>query len=116
MNSIRTNRILPAYQENICDHRKVEQYAEEMKQNDINTGHHGFPPIQGFYDVIDKDDVGKSFNLTSEDNEIQVTKKDIGTPVFRVTDGNHRFLAAVKAGIWTLETEDDNSGYVSYQK
>lgn len=84
-----------------------------MKANDILTGHHGFPPILGFYDKVDEQDIGKAFNLGNECDEEYITKKHLGIEIFRVTDGNHRFLAAVKAGIWQLETKKDKSGFVS---
>lgn len=115
MDSIRTNRILPAYIENVCDNKKVAKYAKKMKQNDELTGHHGFPPILGYYDTITKDDFGDSFNYASEENSELITKEHLGITIFRVTDGNHRFLAAIKSGIWVLETELDKSGFIAIQ-
>lgn len=116
MNSIRTNRILPAYIENHCCFDKVEEYAKAMKENDINTGHHGFPPILGYYDKVRQEDIGLFFNYGSETNEELITEKYLGVEIFRVTDGNHRFLASLKAGIWILETGPDNSGFVNFKK
>lgn len=114
MESIRTNRILPAYLDNKMDWQKVKEYAEEMKLNDLNEGHNGFPPIQGFYDVVTKEDLGMYFNYAVEDSfkQERVTKKHIGTQIFRVTDGNHRTCAAQIAEIYILETEKDLSGFV----
>ena len=116
MNYIRVNRILPAYIENHCCFDKVDTYAKRMKDNDINTGHNGFPPILGYYDKVSTEDIGSAFNRLCEINEELITEKHIGVDIFRVTDGNHRFLAAIKAGIFILETENDNSGFVNYGK
>lgn len=112
MESIRVNRILPAFLENEMDFDKVSQYAEEMKNNDIEMGHYGFPPIKGFFDVVNKEDLGKVFNWSNYDKSEKVVKKHLGEIIFRVTDGNHRTCAAQIANIWCLETESDNSGFV----
>lgn len=114
MNSIRTNRILPAYIENDCCLDKINEYAKIMKENDILIGHHGFPPILGYYDKIGNEDIGGYFNLGSETDQELITKEHLGLEIFRVTDGNHRFLASVKAGIWIFETELDNSKFVNF--
>lgn len=113
MKEIRTNRILPAFVENEMDWSKVKKYAKKMKDNDELTGDNGFPPILGYYDTINSDDVGKHFNWASEDNEEVITKKMIGIKIFRVTDGNHRACAAQISGIWALATETDKSGFVA---
>ena len=108
---MRVNRILPAFKENHTCFLKVEEFAAEMRANDLHQGHHGFPPILGFYDEITEEDIGEYFLPTSNEAEL-ITKDDLGTKIFRVTDGNHRFFAAIKAGICALETEIDKSGFV----
>lgn len=42
METIRTNRILPAYLDNEMYWEKVKAFAEEMKINDLHEGNNGF--------------------------------------------------------------------------
>lgn len=112
METIRVNRILPAFIENEMNWDKVKKYAKKMKDNDELTGDNGFPAILGYYDTINSDDIGKHFNWMVENEEELITKKYIGMQIFRVTDGNHRVCSAQLAGIWALETEEDKSGFV----
>lgn len=115
MKEVRTNRILPAFLENEMDWDKVKNYAFEMKKQDEEYGAIQFPPICGYFDVVNKEDIGMFFNwgALNEGYEEKVTKSHIGIEIFRVTDGNHRVWASHVAKIWSLETEDDKSGFVS---
>lgn len=114
METIRTNRILAAYPDNFIDWDKVNLYAKEMNDQDTNQGVIDFPPISGFYDVVNSNDLGNYFNYANYDNHELITKKHLGLEVFRVTDGNHRTCAAQLANIFSLETQKDLSGFVNY--
>ena len=83
---IRTNRIIAAFPDNVCDREKINRYAEEMKNNDVSMGHYGFPPILGFYDTVNENDLGKSFNPLNEETEEKIKRKHLGVEIFRVTD------------------------------
>lgn len=95
---------------------KAVKYSKKMKENDMLTGSDGFPPINGFYGIISKYDLDKFFMIGSENEMRKVGKKDIGREVFFVTDGHHRMIAAQMAGIYSLDVEIDNSGFVSVIK
>lgn len=97
---IRVDRIMSAF-ENGIDQHKVEAYTEAMRVLDVC---HEFPPILGFPSVIDEDDVGALF-LTRE----LVEDTMIGEQIWKVTDGHHRSLAAIEAGLSHLEVELDYS-------
>lgn len=112
MATIRTNRIVSALPDNEVDYRKVEIYAQEMKENDELTGHNGFPEILGYFDVINEADLGIDFLCHYDLPTERITKKHLGLEIFRVTDGHHRAIAATKAGIWCLDVDKDNSGFV----
>jgi len=86
---------------NPIDDEKVENYTQIMQQEMLG---HDFPPIMGFPRVISEEDVGEYF-LTGE--EIEDTH--IGQKVWVVTDGHHRTLAAINAGLPYINTELDFS-------
>lgn len=99
-----TNRIISAFT-NPVDDAVVEAYAIEMKGNDIDTGHNGFPPILGYASTINEDDIENEdlFFMTGE----QVTAEHLNQEVWYVTNGHHRTLAAIKAELNYIETEVD---------
>lgn len=102
--SIRTNRIASAF-ENAVDWDKVQQYATEMRLQDYNSGQINFPPIMGFPSVIDEDDMNNpEFGLLDIDAPYE--KGDL---IWKVTDGHHRTLAAIEAGIYMLDVTLDYS-------
>jgi len=117
-NSVRTNKIVSGLPDNVMDYDKINRYAKEMKQNDIETGHHGFPPITGFWGEISNHEVeiGLHWNVGKLEDSEPIRKEDIGTKVFFVTDGHHRTFAAQMVGIWCLEVEPDESGNSMKQK
>ena len=104
-NMIRTNRIVSAFC-NPTDPNKVEEYAYTMKNNDILCGNIDFPPILGLPSIIDEDDMdNEEFGMIDLDSR----DYQIGDIIWKVTDGHHRTLAAIKAGIYQLEVELDYS-------
>ncbi len=100
-----TNRIISAFC-NPVDPDKVEEYAKQMKQNDLETGHNGFPPIMGFASKIDEDDIENEVLFMTGD---QVTVEHLGEDVWNVTDGHHRTSAAIEAELNYIETEVEYS-------
>lgn len=86
---------------NPIDEQKVQDYTEIMQQEMLG---HDFPPIMGFPRVISEEDVGEYF-LTGE----QIEDTHIGQKVWVVTDGHHRTLAAINAGLPYINTELDYS-------
>jgi len=94
---VRSERIISAF-ENVIDSQKVEEFKDAMICGEQ------FPPITGYPDVIDEDDVGKVFMDGSE-----VVKSDVGQSVWYVTDGHHRTIAAIEAGICRLNVMMDMS-------
>jgi hypothetical protein len=102
---IRTNRIVSAFSNSI-DPIKVNEYSNIMRINDVNYGNVGFPPILGFPSIIDEDDISnEEFRMMDFDSD----DYQIGDLIWKVTDGHHRTLAAIKAGIHQLEVELDYS-------
>lgn len=98
--TIRTSRIISAFANEI-EPEKVSKYADIMKTEMLS---HSFPPIMGYPSIISEDDDGKEFL-----NGMEIDESHIGTLVWFVTDGHHRSLAAIEAGIPYLEVELDYS-------
>jgi len=105
-----TNRIISAFA-NPVDWDVIEAYASIMKQNDLVTGHYGFPPILGFASKITEDDLDDK-DLCFMTGE-PVTEEHLHHEVWKVTDGHHRTNAAIKAGINFLDTEPDASCFTT---
>lgn len=108
-NFIRTTHIVSAFA-NAIDFHKVEMYANDMSMQDNMQGCIDFPPIMGFYTTFDPNEDQTIFNLFNEDVQHEVLE---GETIFKVTNGHHRSIAAVYAGIWGLETEFDPACKVS---
>lgn len=97
---IRVDRIISAF-ENIIDQDKLDLYTETMKAEMLS---HDFPPILGFPTIITDDDTNDFF-ISGE----KITEEHIGQLAWKVTDGHHRSLAAIKAGLPHLEVNLDYS-------
>lgn len=98
--TIKTDRIISAF-ENVIENSKVEEYAEIMSNEMLS---HNFPPIQGFPNIVSKEDIGEYFMAGGK-----VTRQDVGKLVWMVTDGHHRTLAAIQANLPYLEVTLDYS-------
>jgi len=88
---------------NVILPEKIKKYSDEMS---VDMLEHNFPPIKGYPIFIDTNDI-KRYEEFIDDNLI--TKKDLGRYAWVVTDGHHRTLAALQAGIPKLKTELDYS-------
>ena len=86
---------------NPIDQEKVEDYENQFKHLGLS---HKFPPIKGYPDVITEEDFGDYFI-----NGIEITENDLGTYVWKVTDGHHRSHAALNAGLPYIHTELDTT-------
>ena len=98
--TINPNLIISAFANEI-NPVKLEEYTLLMQEKLLS---HDFPLIKGFPSVIDENDVGQEF-LNGE----TITDEHIGTKVWKVTDGHHRSLAAINAGLPYIRTEIDYS-------
>lgn len=104
-----TNRIISALC-NPVDPNKVEEYAEIMRYMGLQ---HDFPPILGFESTIDEDDVENGVEFMTGE---LVTEDHLGLEVWRVTDGHHRTLANIEAGLGWIEVEKDYNTCVTQEE
>ena len=94
--TIKTGRIISAYANEI-DWEKVEKYTHVMSSEMLS---HSFPAIWGFPALIDEDHVGQEF-LSRQPIEAH----HIGQLAWIVTNGHHRSLAAINAGLPYIDVE-----------
>jgi len=98
--TIKTGLIISAFANDI-EPDKVENYTEIMKAEMLS---HNFPPIMGYPVIIDEDDLEGSFIDGSN-----IAETCLGKMAWMVTDGHHRSLAAIEAGLPYLEVTLDYS-------
>lgn len=82
---------------NPIDKNSVEYYEKIFNSKRLN---HNLKPILGFPDILNKDDIGKTFM-----NGESVTKEMVGKYVWILTDGHHRVTAAINTDLPYLETK-----------
>lgn len=100
-NIVRTDRISSAFANSI-DNNKIDKYSYIMHVEGTN---HNFPPILGFPDIITEDDLeNEDFGMLDFNSNYGV-----GDLYWKVTDGHHRSLAAIQAGLPHLEVNLDYS-------
>ena len=86
---------------NEMDSDKIETYTAAFQAEMLS---HSFPAIMGFPSVIIEDDLGGWFVDGRE-----ITEDCLGKVAWYVTDGHHRSIAAINAGLPYLETTLDRS-------
>ena len=108
---IRTNCIISAFV-NEMDESKICEYVDRI-QNDSSYLPHAIPAIHGYPDVITEDDLEKDLVfLTGE----VVDANAVGQVVWYVTDGHHRSVSAIRAGLRYLNTAIDLSCFTNYDE
>lgn len=103
-----TNRIISAFQ-NAMDPEKVNEYTEVMLAEQLN---HEFPAIWGFESVIEADDVNQLWFMDGH----PVLQHHVGLTIWKVTDGHHRTMAAIKAELGWIEVEPDYSCFTTQEE
>lgn len=98
--TIKPSLIISAFANEI-ENDKVERYAHIMRAEMLS---HDFPPITGYPILIDEDDLEGWF--LNGDN---IPETMLGKMAWKVTDGHHRSLAAIDAGLPFLEVMLDYS-------
>lgn len=105
---IRVDMLSSAYSDNFMDWDKVDKYTEVVKYNDCNFGHHGFPPLLGFFVKLNESNYKKYPYIYCDEGKIIIepyNKKDFGKWIFAVTDGHHRMFAMKRNMIHQTEVE-----------
>ena len=98
--TIDPNRCISAFS-NPIDPDKVNEYTKVMTGLD-----HPFPPIQGYPDIITRDDLDRGFKFMNGD---EVVMDDVKSYVWFVTDGHHRVTTALRNDIPHLDTVIDKA-------
>jgi len=104
---IKPTMIISAFS-NEMDWDKVERYADIMKESGME---HGFPAISGYPIIIDENEIGDQF-LTGE----EVSEHHVGQLAWKVTNGHHRSLGAIKAALPWIDVELDYSTVTNMER
>lgn len=93
----------------------ISAFANEIQAEKLaslkGTGYMDFPPILGFPSYITKEEVGQDF-LSGD----TIKKKQVGKLAWYVTDGHHRSLYAIEAGLPFIFCELDRSTITDAQE
>lgn len=99
---ISPNYVISAF-DNPISNDKIEKYSDDMR---LNMMSHDFPPIKGYPIIIDDSYIERyGYFLNGE----KITKQDLGKYAWIVTDGHHRVISALNAGLTELKTSIDYS-------
>ena len=120
MEQVNTDYLISAF-ENGMDWDKVDEYAERLIIEDI---YHECPAIQGFYRILDENDIGTPFIRHPDlEGDVLVSEEHMGFKIWVVTNGHHRSFAFRKAYAKTgilvfkgIDVTPDYSCFVTQQE